>query len=74
MAVPATSTKSERTYSAAGVVTGHRRAALSSDNVDRIVFLNKNTDFGVSMAEEDLASDKDQEELQALPVLPQLQK
>ena len=74
LAVPATSTKSERTYSAAGVVTGHQRAALPSDNVDRIVFLNKNTDFGVSMAEEDLASDKDQEELQALPVLPQLQK
>lgn len=53
LAVPATSTKSERTYSAAGIVAGKRRAALTSENVDRLIFLNKNTDFGMPVTMEE---------------------
>ena len=45
LAVPATSTKSERAYSAAGIIAGKRRASFLSENVDRPLFLNKNTDI-----------------------------
>ena len=40
LAVPATSTKSERAYSAAGIIAGKRRESLLSENVDRLILLN----------------------------------
>ena len=66
LAVPATSTKSERAYSAAGIIAGKRRASLLSENVDRLLFLNKNTDFGLPMTEEE---DPVEPELPELPSL-----
>ena len=69
LSVPATSTSSERAYSAAGILTTGRRGALSSENVDRLVFLNKNTDFGRQMAEE--VETEPLEDSGVLPSLPQ---
>ena len=40
LCVPSTSTPSERTFSAAGLIVNE--PALHGDNVDAIVFLNKN--------------------------------
>lgn len=49
LAIPASSTTPERTFSAAGVVTSGRRARLSAENVNAILFLNKNTDFSATV-------------------------
>ena len=40
--IPATSTPSEKLFSAAGDVVNKRRACLNPENVDVILFLNKN--------------------------------
>ena len=40
--IPATSTPSERVFSAAGLIVLPMRACLKSKNVDALVFLNKN--------------------------------
>lgn len=42
LAIPATSTPSERVFSAAGNIVTKKRAALSAENVDALIFLNKN--------------------------------
>ena len=42
LAVPATSTPSERVFSAAGNIVTKKRSALSPENVDALIFLNKN--------------------------------
>ena len=43
LAIPATSTPSERVFSVAGIVVDKRRAALTPEMVDALVFLNKNS-------------------------------
>lgn len=40
--IPATSTPSERVFSAAGLIVSPLRACLKPKNVDALVFLNKN--------------------------------
>jgi hypothetical protein len=42
LAVSGTSVPSERVFSKAGELINAKRACLSSENVDRIIFLNKN--------------------------------
>lgn len=42
LSVPATSVASERVFSTAGDIVTAQRACLSSDNVDKLVFLAKN--------------------------------
>jgi len=42
LAIPATSTPSERVFSVAGIVVDKRRAALTPEMIDALVFLNKN--------------------------------
>ena len=42
MCVPATSVASEQLFSAAGELISDRRSRLSSDNVNMLLFLNKN--------------------------------
>jgi hypothetical protein len=42
LAIPATSVPSERLFSTAGNLINAKRGCLSSDNVDTILFLNKN--------------------------------
>lgn len=42
MCIAATSVPSERVFSAAGNLVNAKRACLSSDNVDKLIFLNKN--------------------------------
>lgn len=42
LCVPATSTAAERVFSAAGNTVSKKRSCLKSENVDRILFLNKN--------------------------------
>ena len=43
LAIPATSTPSERVFSVAGIVVDKRRAALTPEMIDALVFLNKNS-------------------------------
>lgn len=43
LAVPATSTPSERVFSLAGNTVTRQRASLHPGNVDKLVFLNENT-------------------------------
>ena len=43
LAVPSTSVPSERIFSAAGLLINKLRNRLSSDIVDSIIFLNKNS-------------------------------
>ena len=43
LAVPSTSMPSERIFSAAGLLINKLRNRLSSDIVDSIIFLNKNS-------------------------------
>lgn len=43
LAVPATSVPSERIFSAAGLLLNKLRNRLSSEMVDSIIFLNKNS-------------------------------
>lgn len=43
--VPATSAPSERVFSLAGNICSRRRASLSSDHLDALVFLNANVDL-----------------------------
>ena len=43
LCMPATSTLSERNISSSGLVASHQRAALKPENVDAIIFLNRNT-------------------------------
>jgi hypothetical protein len=45
LAIPATSAPSERVFSVAGNICNRRRASLSSDNLDALVFLNANADL-----------------------------
>lgn len=42
LAVPGTSVRAERVFSDAGNIVNKKRAALSSDNVDKLVFLSNN--------------------------------
>ena len=42
LCVPASSVPSERIFSTAGNIVNKKRACLSSENVDMLVFLNKN--------------------------------
>ena len=42
LCVPATSTAAERVFSAAGNTVSKRRSCLKPENIDRILFLNKN--------------------------------
>ncbi|MEW8546527.1 MAG: hAT transposon family protein [Candidatus Thiodiazotropha sp.] len=42
LATPATSVPSERVFSAAGYTVNKQRSSLASENVDRLIFLNKN--------------------------------
>ena len=43
LAIPATSTPSERVFSVAGIVVDKRRSALTPEMIDALVFLNKNS-------------------------------
>lgn len=43
LCIPATSVASERVFSVAGAIVTRRRARLSPDNVNMLVFLNKNS-------------------------------
>ncbi|XP_060665408.1 uncharacterized protein LOC132797673 [Drosophila nasuta] len=43
LCVPATSTESERMFSKAGLVINNRRASLKANNVDILLFLQKNS-------------------------------
>ena len=43
LAIPATSTPSERVFSVAGIVVDKRRVALTPEMIDALVFLNKNS-------------------------------
>lgn len=45
LCVQATSTPSERVFSAGGLIVNQQRATLSPANVDAIVFLNKNREY-----------------------------
>jgi hypothetical protein len=42
LAVPASSVPSERVFSLAGALVSKKRARMSDDNVDLLIFLNKN--------------------------------
>ena len=42
LAIPAMSTPSERMFSAAGYISSQRRSRLSGENLNQLVFLNKN--------------------------------
>ena len=42
LAIPASSTPSERVFSSAGLIVSKRRSRISSDKVDMLIFLNKN--------------------------------
>ena len=42
LCVPATSTAAEQVFSAAGITVSKRRSCLKPENVDKILFLNKN--------------------------------
>ena len=42
LCVPATSTAAEWVFSAAGITVSKRRSCLKPENVDRLLFLNKN--------------------------------
>ena len=42
LAIPAMSTPSERLFSAAGYISSQRRSRLSGENLNQLVFLNKN--------------------------------
>ena len=42
LCIPASSTPSERIFSLTGTIVDKKRARLSADKVDMIVFLNKN--------------------------------
>ena len=42
LSIPATSTPSERLFSAAGLISSKKRASLSREHVDTLCFLNKN--------------------------------
>ena len=42
LCIPATSVPSERIFSTAGNIVTKKRASLKPDNVDMLVFLNKN--------------------------------
>ena len=44
LCVPASSVPSERVFSTAGNLINKRRASLAPDNVDMLIFLNKNID------------------------------
>lgn len=45
LAIPATSASSERVFSVAGNICNRRRASLSPDHLDALVFLNANSDL-----------------------------
>lgn len=45
LAIPATSAPSERVFSLAGNICSRRRASLSPDHLDALVFLNANGDL-----------------------------
>ena len=57
LCVPATSTPSERVFSASGLIASQQRASLKASNVDALVFLNKNMPRLFSM--QSLGDDKD---------------
>ena len=42
LATPATSVPSERVFSVAGYTVNRQRSSLASENVDKLIFLNKN--------------------------------
>ena len=43
LAIPATSTPSERVFSVAGIVVDKRRCALTAEMINALVFLHKNS-------------------------------
>ena len=45
LAIPATSTPSERVFSVAGIMVDKRHAALTPEMIDALVFLNKSSFF-----------------------------
>jgi hypothetical protein len=45
LCIPATSTPSERIFSLAGNIITKKRSLLSAENVDRLIFLNKNEKY-----------------------------
>ena len=75
LCVPASSTESERNFSAAGILTERRRARLGEDSLRAILFLNKN---GTTLSEMSVQTStigasvvvkKDEQEAPALPDL-----
>lgn len=45
MSIPATSVPSERVFSLAGLIVNKQRSTLNPNNVDKLVFLNKNYNY-----------------------------
>ena len=61
LAVPATSTPSERVFSLAGNTITRQRSSLHPDHVDTLIFLHENTDEAEIVKED--SSDEEEEEM-----------
>ncbi len=90
LAIPATSTPSERVFSVAGIVVDKRRCALTAEMIDALVFLHKNRSL-LGLTDEvpvqpgpklilqapdsnDDDEDEEEDDMPALPDLPNVEQ